>query len=142
MTVHLIKLCVGAESVEDLQAWVEKRVKARKKAGLSLVSHHDTRMWPKRADDLLEGGSLYWVIKRSVLVRQKLVGLEEVADGEGKTLCRLVLDPELVRTEPRGRRPFQGWRYLTPEDAPPDLAGDASRLSPDLVAALKQSLAW
>ena len=142
MTVHLIKLCVGAETVDDLQVWVDHLVGERRKAGLSPLSHHETRMWPKRADELRDGGSLYWVIKGAVVVRQRIAGLEEVEDGEGRALCRIWLDPLLVRTEPRGRRPFQGWRYLTAEDAPPDLSGDASQLSPELVAALKQSLAW
>lgn len=142
MAVHLVKLCVGAESIDDLQAWVDRRVAERRRSGQSPLSHHDTRMWPKRAAELLEGGSLYWVIKGVVLVRQGVAGLEEVDDGEGRAMCRIWLDPLLVRTEPRGRRPFQGWRYLTAEDAPPDLSGDASQLSPELVAALKQSLAW
>lgn len=142
MTIHLIKLCVGAETVADLQVWVDHLVGDRRRARLSLLSHHDTRMWPKRAEEVLQGGSLYWVIKGAVLVRQKIVGLEEIDPGDGRPMCRIWLDPGLVRTEPRGRRPFQGWRYLAPEDAPPDLSGEASQLSPELVAALKQSLAW
>ncbi len=142
MAIHLIKLCVGAETVEDLQAWVDQLVADRRRARLSLVSHHDTRMWPKRADELLEGGSIYWVIKGAVLVRQTIVGIEEISGIDGRPMCRLVMDPKLVRTEPRGRRPFQGWRYLAPEDAPPDLSASSSALSPELVAALKDSLAW
>jgi hypothetical protein len=142
MTVHIIKLCVGADSVEDLQTWVDRRVAERKRARQPPVSHHDTRMWPKRSDEVLDGGSLYWVIRGVVQVRQQIVALEEIADADGKAMCRMMLDPQLVRTEPRGRRPFQGWRYLTAEDAPPDLKGDAGDMSPELAAALKGALAW
>lgn len=142
MTVHLIKLCVGADSVDDLQAWVDRRVAERRRSGEALLSHHDTRMWPKRADEVLDGGSLYWVIRGAVQARQRILALEELQDGGGRTMCRLGLDPQLVRTEPRARRPFQGWRYLTVDDAPPDLRTDGSGLSPELVAALKDSLAW
>ncbi|MEZ5937474.1 MAG: DUF1489 domain-containing protein [Hyphomonadaceae bacterium] len=142
MPLHIIKLAVGAESVEDMQAWIDRRVKERKAAGERAVSWHETRMFPKRADEVLDGGSLYWVIKHFILVRQPILGLEEAVDSEGKPLCRIVLAPKLVRTEPRGKRPFQGWRYLTANDAPADLDQKKAELSPALVSALKDALAW
>ncbi len=113
MVVHLVKLCVGADSVTALRAY---------QSGRSEIAHV-TRMTPARRDELLDGGSLYWVIKGEICVRQTLRDLQAVTDREGISRCRLVLDAELVATLPRPRRPFQGWRYLTASDAPPDLAG-------------------
>jgi hypothetical protein len=138
----MIKLCVGAESVEDLAEWQAKRIKERKKAKQSPNAFHDTRMTPKRAEDMLAGGSLYWVIKNRIVVRQKLLRFEAVTDADDKGMCRIHLDPELVRVSPRNKRPFQGWRYLEPKDAPADLDGKGPALSADLEVALKEALAW
>jgi len=115
--VHILKLCVGADSVEDLLTWQESQ-RGRWPKGCAV---HVTRMWPKRADEVLAGGSLYWVIKGVILARQRIVGLEQVTGGDGISRCALVLDAEVTRTEAAPRRPFQGWRYLDPKDAPPDL---------------------
>ena len=96
-------------------------------------------MWPKRAGEIAAGGSIYWVIRGVVLARQRIIGLKEVVREDGVRRCGLLLDPALVRTEPQPRRPFQGWRYLAPGDAPRDLApsrpGDTP-LPPSLAAAL------
>lgn len=116
-TTHLIKLCVGAERVEDLLEW-QASLRAQGGDGLP---RHVTRMWPKRADDILAGGSLYWVFKGLVLCRQRVLRLDEVDRGDGITRCGIVLDPEAVRVAATPKRPFQGWRYLAPEDAPRDL---------------------
>jgi len=115
MTLHLIKLSVGTEDVDDLRAWHAERLR---KTG---AVYHQTRMCPRRTAELLDGGSIYWVIKGVVLCRQRLLDIVPAVDGEGRRCVRLMLDPELVRTEPRAHRPFQGWRYLAPEDAPADL---------------------
>ncbi|MBN2630266.1 MAG: DUF1489 domain-containing protein [Rhodobacteraceae bacterium] len=115
--VHILKLCVGADSVEDLLNWQESQ-RARWPKGRAV---HVTRMWPKRSDEVLNGGSLYWVIKGVILARQRIVGLEQVDGGDGISRCALVLDAEVTRTQAAPRRPFQGWRYLDPKDAPPDL---------------------
>ncbi|WP_439561309.1 DUF1489 family protein [Roseinatronobacter sp.] len=135
--VHLIKLCVGAETVEDLVQW---QASARAK-GADGLPRHVTRMWPKRGDELLAGGSLYWVFKGSVLARQRVLRLDEVTGGDGIIRCAIVLDPEIIRTAAAPKRPFQGWRYLKPQDAPPDLPkarkGDDS-LPPELDAALAE----
>ena len=135
MTLHILKLCVGCESVEDLADWQKDR--ARELPGG--LPRHVTRMWPKQAQAVLDGGSIYWVIKGTVLVRQRILRLDPVEGEDGITRCALVLDPELVRTEPAPRRPFQGWRYLKPGDAPRDLpaqrAGD-DELPPELAEAL------
>jgi hypothetical protein len=125
MPLHLIKLCVGAESIEDLEQWIAERVAERKKRGEPPLSLHVTRMTPRRGEELLDGGSLYWVIRGQLSARQPLVGIEPFTDADGIGRCRLWLDPKVVPTSPRPCRPFQGWRYLAPDDAPPDLRGRA-----------------
>jgi hypothetical protein len=117
MALHLLKLAVGAGGVGDMQDWLASRQPGWP-AGRSV---HVTRMWPKRAAEVLDGGSLYWVIKGAILMRQRITGLEEVDEGDGIARCRIVLDLPAVRTEPAARRPFQGWRYLAPGEAPRDL---------------------
>ena len=138
MTLHLIKLCVGCDSVEDLAEWIDERRKAAQRARRAAEHAHVTRMVPKRSAELLDGGSLYWVIKGSVQVRQRLLDIQVFADGEGIQRCRLVLDQDLVRTEWQPKRPFQGWRYYDPGDVPPDL--DGTRRD-DLPPALRAELA-
>jgi hypothetical protein len=120
MTVHIVKLCVGANSVEDLAEWQIEQLKRARRVKQRLNPVCGTRMWPKRVKDVLAGGSLYWVIKGVVTVRQNIVAIDDVIDGHGQR-CGLYLDPELVRTTPQPRRAFQGWRYLEPKDAPADL---------------------
>ncbi len=137
MTIHILKLCVGAEGIDDLADFQKRLIKRRKRPVCG------TRMWPKRIDDVLAGGSLYWVIKGVVLVRQRIVEIAEVRDDHGLR-CGLYLDAELVRTSPQPRRAFQGWRYLAPKDAPPDL-GDikgGSDLPEDLRRKLVELGAW
>ena len=135
--LHLIKLCVGITSVEDLMTW---RAQNNPK-GLEALSQHVTRMWPKRAEEVLDGGSLFWVIKGAIQARQRITALNEAIGQDGIRRCAIVMDPEIVRVAPAQRRPFQGWRYLKPEDAPPDLSdkrrGD-SALPPELSAALAE----
>jgi hypothetical protein len=121
MTLHLIKLCVGAASIEDLGAWQQGRLAAQRKAGETPRLFHTTFQTPKRQPELLEGGSLYWVIKGVIQVRQRLLGFEEGHKSDGSRCCLLLLDPALVPVRPVPRRAFQGWRYLEPDDAPPDL---------------------
>lgn len=115
MTVHLIKLAVGAESVEELQGWQAER---RRRSG---HLWHRTRMMPRRAAEVLGGGSIYWVIKGLVQARQPVLAIERVVDAEGRPDTKLTLDPALVRTWPQPCRAFQGWRYLDPAEAPRDL---------------------
>ena len=132
MTLHLIKLCVGADDVEDLRRWQNERLAEKKKRKEKPVLVHVTRMVPTRADELLDGGSLYWVMKGIIRCRQRLTGIEPFVDAEGIRRCRLVLDPEIVLTQRRERRPFQGWRYLPASDAPADVkAGEDFEDMPD-----------
>jgi hypothetical protein len=135
--VHLLKLCVGADSVEDLVDWHRTHPSPFPTG----ERRHVTRMWPKREAELLAGGSLYWVIKGVILCRQRIVRLDEVTGADGILRCGIIMDPEVVRTEAAARRPFQGWRYLDPADAPRDLPkgreGD-STLPEDLALALSE----
>lgn len=140
MSLNILKLCVGCDSVEDLEGWIALRLKEARRAGREPRHFHTTRMIPKRVDELLDGGSLYWVIRGNVQVRQRLLAVEPFRDGEGVQRCRLVLDPETVPTEWQPRRAFQGWRYLTPEDAPRDL-GSARAGMRDLPPELRRDLA-
>ena len=92
-----------------------------RKRGLKAEQFHTTRMIPKRRDEVLDGGSLYWVIKGFTAVRQVLADIRPFTDHDGVQRCHLVLKPALISVAPRPRRPFQGWRYLDPKDVPPDI---------------------
>ena len=136
MIWHIIKLSVGVEDVEHLARIQESRLKNEG------VLAHITRNTPKRADQLLKGGSIYWVIKRFIRVRQRLLGIERGVNSEGKPSCALVLDPQLVRTELKEFRAFQRWRYLGVKDAPRDLEDGSpdqvdACLPPEMAAELK-----
>ena len=120
MALNHVKLCVGCTAIEDLAAWIDFRLDERRRAGLSPEQFHTTRMVPKRVEELLAGGSLYWVIKGNIQCRQILTDIRTFTDDEGISRCHLVLDPRIIATEWQPRRAFQGWRYLTSEDAPAD----------------------
>jgi hypothetical protein len=119
MTVHLIKLCVGVETLEELAQWQAQRLAELKKKAARPELMHVTRHMPKRADELLDGGSLYWVIKGQIAARQSLIEIRAV-QKDGGPRCGLVYDAKLVPTLRRAHRPFQGWRYLSQADAPKD----------------------
>ncbi|MBL8579597.1 MAG: DUF1489 family protein [Mesorhizobium sp.] len=135
MSLNLIKLCVGCESVEDLEEWIALRLDQRRRAREPVEQWHTTRMVPTRRAELLDGGSLYWVIKGSVQCRQTLLDVRPFVDDEGISRCHLVLHPEVMRTDWQPRRAFQGWRYLHAKEAPPDLGsarGDIAEMPPKL----------
>ncbi|SHO65872.1 hypothetical protein SAMN02745172_02520 [Pseudoxanthobacter soli DSM 19599] len=140
MTLHLVKLCVGAESVADLRDWIAERGDQQLADGRVPEHAHTTRMVPKRRDDILDGGSLYWVIKGAVQVRQRILDLRPFKGSDGIGRCDIVLDRDLVETVRQPRRPFQGWRYLEPKDAPRDVAAVASE-GDELPPALRAELA-
>ncbi|HJY18684.1 MAG TPA: DUF1489 family protein [Xanthobacteraceae bacterium] len=121
MPLHLIKLCVGCDSVRDLEDWIAQKLKAKRKTGEKPEHIHRTRMVPKRAAELTDGGSLYWVIRGEVMCRQRLRDVRPFRDKDGIGRCGLVLDPKVILVEPRPYRAFQGWRYLAANDAPRDL---------------------
>nr|WP_255599299.1 DUF1489 domain-containing protein [Hasllibacter sp. MH4015] len=132
-----MKLCVGAEKVEDLLAW---QATARAK-GPDGLPRHVTRMWPKRADEIAGEGSLYWVFKGLILCRQPIIRFDPVDRGDGINRCGIVLDPNVTRVAATPKRPFQGWRYLQAGGAPRDLRqgqkADAP-LPPQLESALAE----
>ena len=134
--INLLKLSVGSVSVEDHEDW---QVSQRQHwpPGQAI---HVTRMFPKREPEILEGGSLYWVIKGAILCRQRILDLQEVNLGDGIPRCALIMDQEIIRTEAAPRRPFQGWRYLDPKDSPRDLPKARAKDDP-LPPALAQALA-
>jgi len=137
MALHLIKLCVGCDSIDDLTEWIALRMAEKRRTGQPLEHHHVTRMMPRRAPELLDGGSLYWVIKGSVRARQRLVDIRPFVDREGIGRCRLVLEPKVVPTEWQPKRPFQGWRYFEAKDVPADLKSRRDGgLPPELSAEL------
>ena len=120
MTVHLIKLCVGVETPRELAEWQDGHLKRLARAGKKPEHCHRTLQTPRRRDEILDGGSLYWVIKGFVLIRQRVLDLREDVREDGMGCCGIVLDTELVPTRPQPRRAFQGWRYLEAADAPLD----------------------
>ncbi len=132
MTLHLIKLCVGCTSIEDLRSWQDEKLAQARKDKRTARLWHRTRMFPKRGDEIIGQGSLYWVIKAVVQVRQPIIDLVAVTGEDKIARCDIILAPELIPVRPAPRRAFQGWRYLPADDAPADLAGgfggDISRM--------------
>lgn len=138
MPLHLIKLCVGVDSPEDLREHIRLRQQLARQNAIEARIIHTTRMVPKQSTELLDGGSLYWVMKGNVQARQLIIDIEEFKDEEGIKRCHLVLDPEVIQTQFQPRRAFQGWRYLKEEDAPEDLARELAggELDPQMRAEL------
>jgi hypothetical protein len=144
MALHLIKLAVGIDTVDHLRE--RQRQRLAEQAGnngreprLRIL----TRNMPRRADEIVgQGGSLFWVIKGYVQVRQTITGVEQVENGEGNRRCAIYLDPNLVSVRSRRSRPFQGWRYLEADRAPVDLAGggpdDEHEAPPEMAAELRE----
>lgn len=141
MRVHLLKLCVGVDTVQELKAWQDNRLRRLARSGKTPELCHRTLQTPRRRGEVLNGGSLYWVIKGFVLARQRVLDLRPDRKDDGTACCGIVLDPGLVTTRPHPRRAFQGWRYLDADDAPPDLpeAGhDAHAMPPGMREELRE----
>ena len=134
-TVHMLKLSVGTDDIAGLLDWQGTR-RAQTDDGLP---RHVTRMWPKRGEEILNGGSIFWVIKGVILCRQPILRLDEYLSADGIRRCSIVCQPGLIRVEATPKRAFQGWRYLSTEDAPRDLPDgrqDEEALPPELSKAL------
>ena len=140
MPLHLIKLSVGTDSIEDLAAWQSERLRQMKRAGIKPELFHRTFQMPKRREELLDGGSIYWVIKGIVQCRQRLIDLREGTRENGTPCTLLILDKTLIQVRPTPRRAFQGWRYLAAKDAPNDLRDmtEGTGLPTHLVLELKE----
>lgn len=133
--LHLLKLCVGIDRPEELAEWQAHRaLKGQSKFW------HVTRMWPRREAELLQGGSIYWVMKGAIACRQRIKALEETTGEDGIRRCRIVFDPELIRVTPVPKRAFQGWRYLEAKDAPRDL-GPVGAEGDDMPEEMRRALA-
>src|SRR5690348_499046 len=126
MPLHLIKLAVGCDSVKELKEWIAERMKTAKKKGLPQCHGQITRMTPKRVDEILADGSLHWATRGEVAAREKIIAIEPFRDRDGIGRCRLVMQPKVVAVSPRPMRPFQGWRYLAEDAAPPDFGRAAA----------------
>ena len=127
----MLKLCVGCDSIQDLDEWIEENQLAHRRLKRAYEQKHTTRMVPKRGGEIVDGGSLYWVIKGQVAARQLITEIRPFTDSEGIGRCHLVLDQKVVPVSPRPCRAFQGWRYLTAKDAPADIKrgkGDISKM--------------
>jgi hypothetical protein len=141
MALHLIKLCVGADSIDDLEGFIRRRLAEKRSRGDPLEYHHTTRMVPKRREQLIAGGSLYWVIRGQIAARQTLRDVQPFIDPHGTSRCRLILDPTVVAVMPRPCRPFQGWRYMRGSDAPADIdrvGGDVAIMPESLRRQLRE----
>ncbi len=125
MPLHLIKLSVGSQSIRDHQDWVKQRLAAKRAAGEKAEYMHRTRMAPKRIEELLNGGSMFWVIKGQVAARQKILDVRPFVDSAGISRCHIVMGAKMTPVTPRPQRPFQGWRYLPDHEAPKDLTAGA-----------------
>lgn len=115
MALHLIKLCVGVSEVEEMQSWAKIAKKSQEDCD------HVTRMFPRRKDEILGGGSLFWVIRGLILCRQPIADLQEIVGSDGIKRCRILFKPQIILVRPTPRRAFQGWRYLVQDDTPADL---------------------
>jgi hypothetical protein len=134
--IHMVKLCVGVKSIEELESYRDERAHWWGADYGEDVHVHRTRMMPKRGAEMEGKASIYWVIAGVICVRQPILRLAQYTDPEGKTYCDIIMSPEMVRTVPYPKRPFQGWRYLPVTDAPPDLAANGNEGAEELAADL------
>jgi hypothetical protein len=139
--LHLLKLCVGPASIGDLEERIARNREAALREGRDPAPVHTTRMVPTRAGDIVGRGSIYWVIKGTLLCRQSITAITPFTDTDGIGRCRLILQPEVTAVSPRPCRPFQGWRYLKAEDAPADLDARTAGGLAEMPESLRRELA-
>jgi hypothetical protein len=140
MTLHLVKLAVGADSIEDIETWQRTR-RVRASGSGAECCFHRTFQTPKRTEELLDGGSIFWVVGGTILARQKLVAIEAGKKDDGSACCLLLFSPKLIAVRPTPRRAFQGWRYLDGDDAPGDLKGGRKGGVAHMPAQMRRKLA-
>ncbi|MBX9930235.1 MAG: DUF1489 domain-containing protein [Methylobacterium sp.] len=141
MVLHLLKLCVGPASIDELVARIAANRTMALATGIDPGPAHTTRMFPKRAVEIAGRGSIYWVIKGTLTCRQEIREILPVTGADGIGRCRLVLGPDVVPVGPRPCRPFQGWRYLEAKNAPPDLDGRQAGDLAEMPESLRRELA-
>ncbi|ODT69718.1 MAG: hypothetical protein ABS75_15725 [Pelagibacterium sp. SCN 63-23] len=134
--IHMVKLCVGVASVEELESYRDERAHWWDADYGEDVHVHRTRMMPKRREEMEGKSSIYWVMSGAIVCRQQILRLAQFTNAEGIDYCDIIMSPDIVRTLPYPKRPFQGWRYLRPEDAPPDMEGNDNGNSAELAAEL------
>ena len=132
--LHMTKLAVGVRDIDHLREMQGER------ATLNPPLRHRTRSFPRRRDEILAGGSMYWVVCGALLVRQRIIDIIEDRWDDGSACTGLILDPELVPLSGRLTKPFQGWRYLAAADAPPDVDAADATIGDTLPAALRREL--
>lgn len=140
MPLHLVKMAVGAESIEDIAEFQkQRRAKLKAELGKAILIHR-TRNMPKREEEVLDGGSIYWIVKGFIRVRQRILGFEKRIGRDGRPDCEIRLAVQLVRTVPVAHKPIQGWRYMTAEDAPHDLTGKRgdNEMPPEMMMQLRE----
>lgn len=141
MTVHLVKIAVGADSIEDIAEFQkQRRAKLKAERGKPILVHK-TRNMPKRESEIVKAGSIYWIVKGFIRVRQRILGFEKRTDKEGRPYCEIRLDPKLVRTVPLAHKPIQGWRYMEADVVPADLTGKAAKadeMPPEMMMQLRE----
>lgn len=140
MPLHILKLCVGVDTISDLEGWIDEQCALARRLGRPEETGHITRMVPKRIDEIVDGGSLYWVIKGQVSCRQRIMAIRPFKDSDGIGRCHLVLEPVVHPVAPRPCRPFQGWRYLKDGEKPRDL-GEQGRGAVEMPEELRRELA-
>ena len=137
--VHMIKLCVGVVTLEELEGYRNERAHWWGADYGEDVHVHRTRTMPKRHAEIEGRGSIYWVISGVIRCRQPILRLAEAIDSEGLACCDIIMAPDMIRVSPRPKSPFQGWRYFDPKDVPPDLRkGDKSDGDPELALELSR----
>ena len=139
LSLHILKLCVGCSSIAELEEWVADISARDRRTDKNGGILHTTRMVPKRIDEILGGGSLFWVIKGQIACRQRILDIQPFTDVDGIGRCHLVLKPLVITVEPRPFRAFQGWRYLDHKNAPPDIAHESGIVA--MPEALRRELA-
>ncbi len=135
MPLHLLKLCVGIASVTELEERIGLMMRLYASKGKKPAHIHTTRMIPKRRDELLDGGSMYWVMKGHITCRQEIIDLRTFNDEGEVSRCDIVLSPHIINVRTVPKRPFQGWRYLNATDAPADIThklGDTAEMPEEM----------
>ena len=138
MALHILKVAAGVSSLEHLRQVVDRY--SYMDAELGHIMHMSSRNTPRRMGEVLDGGSVFWIIKRAIVARADLIAIREVVREDGKKGCQMCIRPNVIPTIPQPKRGFQGWRYLKHDDAPQDLESDAPSSgtgSPELARELK-----